>query len=947
MRNYLGVMTIVFLLFLYASSSAAAGSNLPERIKVGYYENQPLIYTDKETKTVKGIYADLLNAIADKENWQLEYAPLDWNECLERLQNGSIDIMPAIGFSEQRSKHYLFSRENVLVNWGQVFTPRNSQIESITDLHDKKIGVMKNDIYYSDSEGILSLTEEFGVTCVFIEYATYEDIFRALMSNALDAGITDRLNGNQLYKRYFNVRKTSIIFKPVDLRFAFPKNSLLSLQLIPMIDSDLLEMKKNRNSTYNQSLNNLLQDLPVYYKHYLVYLQVFAITFLVAIVAILLWNWSLNKNIKLRTGELRESEKKYRSLYSLLRLMTDNVPDMIWAKDLEKRYTFANKTICEQLLIAENTDEPIGKNDLFFAARQRKRYPQNKHWHTFGEICANSDEIVMKEKKARRFDEYGNVLGKFLFLDVHKAPFWNEEGEMIGTVGSARDVTNEKRLERERTDAMEKLRLREEFNFALFNYNPIETIVVDKEGKIIKTNKALHEKRQRLPDIGTLMFKDYAANYDHNMHAELQNCLKSGRIKSFPDLIYAQDRHFSVTISPFPQGAIITAEDISDRKHAEEQIEKLTSVFENLKTDPEENIYFIVQQTQQILHGTCSLFNKLDNKEHSLYVWAISDRPDDLTERDIPEGHICYEATIKGKNKTIIIPDLDKTRYVETDPNVRKYKLKSYLGHPVHLQGKPVGSLCIVDSKPRNFSEIEVKIITTLAKAVSIEEERKMVAAKIRDSLEEKEILLKEIHHRVKNNMQIISSLLKLQARKITDKYSQELFQDSYQRVKSMALIHEKLYASSDLMKIDFSSYISNLTENILKNFSMGIHKIKMHTDIKDLFLDINTAIPCGLIINELVMNSVKYAFTGRKEGNINISMQKGNNNIISLVVKDDGLGIPAGVNLKEPETLGLQLIQALSSQLRGNFSITGKNGTAFTLKFSEKKDKKEKSAEI
>lgn len=138
---------------------------------------------------------------------------------------------------------------------------------------------------------------------------------------------------------------------------------------------------------------------------------------------------------------LRESEQRYKSLYAMMRLMCDNAPDMIWAKDLDNRYLFANKAMCVGLLNATDTDEPVGKNDMFFAKRARASHPDRSDWHTFGEICRDSDVVVLESKRSMRFDEYGNVKGRFLFLDVHKALFRDESGAIIGTVGCARDVT--------------------------------------------------------------------------------------------------------------------------------------------------------------------------------------------------------------------------------------------------------------------------------------------------------------------------------------------------------------------------------------------------------------------------------------------------------------------------------------------------------------------------
>lgn len=143
----------------------------------------------------------------------------------------------------------------------------------------------------------------------------------------------------------------------------------------------------------------------------------------------------------------RANEARYQQLYTMLRLMCDNVPDMIWAKDLDKRFLFTNRAICERLLHAHDTDEPIGKTDIFFANRERSLHPDDPNWHTFGEICVDSDEVVLTTRQAQRFDEYGNVRGEFLRLDVYKAPFWDADGALIGAVGCARDVTREKAIE--------------------------------------------------------------------------------------------------------------------------------------------------------------------------------------------------------------------------------------------------------------------------------------------------------------------------------------------------------------------------------------------------------------------------------------------------------------------------------------------------------------------
>ena len=144
-------------------------------------------------------------------------------------------------------------------------------------------------------------------------------------------------------------------------------------------------------------------------------------------------------------SEIREADERYRHIYSLIRMMADNMPDMLWAKDLDKKFIFANKSVCENLLHATDTDEPIGKSQSFFAERERQKYPGRRDWYSFGELCQDSDEVTINSGKSEHFDEFGNVFGKFLYLDVRKAPIYDANGVMIGIVGSARDVTAQKK----------------------------------------------------------------------------------------------------------------------------------------------------------------------------------------------------------------------------------------------------------------------------------------------------------------------------------------------------------------------------------------------------------------------------------------------------------------------------------------------------------------------
>jgi len=141
----------------------------------------------------------------------------------------------------------------------------------------------------------------------------------------------------------------------------------------------------------------------------------------------------------------------------LLKLLTQNLPDMLWVKDMKGAYLYANQAICDGLLMAKNTTEPLGKNDVFFALREREKYKDRPNWHTFGELCFNSDQVVIDNNKAMKFEEYGNVKGKLLYLEVYKAPFYDKEGKIIGTVGAGRDITELKKMQLDLKESLAKL----------------------------------------------------------------------------------------------------------------------------------------------------------------------------------------------------------------------------------------------------------------------------------------------------------------------------------------------------------------------------------------------------------------------------------------------------------------------------------------------------------
>lgn len=215
---------------------------------------------------------------------------------------------------------------------------------------------------------------------------------------------------------------------------------------------------------------------------------------------------------------------------------------------------------------------------------------------------------------------------------------------------------------------------------------------------------------------------------------------------------------------------------------------------------------------------------------------------------------------------------------------------------------------------------------------------RKRAEELIQASLREKEVLLKEIHHRVKNNLQVTSSLLNLQSGYIHDPQAQEMFADSQNRIRSMALVHEKLYQSNDLSRINFADYVSSLATLLFRSFAVDAEQISLNIEGGGIFLSVESAVPCGLIVNELLSNCLKHAFPKGRRGEVQIRIGREADGGLTVAVADNGVGLPETLDVTRTETLGLQLVRTLTQQIDGTVHVERNGQTEFKIVFPELK---------
>jgi PAS domain S-box-containing protein len=395
-----------------------------------------------------------------------------------------------------------------------------------------------------------------------------------------------------------------------------------------------------------------------------------------------------------------------------------------------------------------------------------------------------------------------------------------------------------------------------------------------------------------------------------------------------------------------------------------ESIEKIPQVMDNLMKNYKTS-FEAVQLTKKGELLPVEINTHLFNIKSEKYILSIA--------RDIRERKQVEDALKKSeiKYRTIFnnIQDIfyqtdNSGNIIEISPSIERYsgykpseligksvemvylnpQDRNYLINEIEEKGEVVDYELILKTKNKSLLYVSTNahlLFDSSNKPIGIEgslrdiTDRKNIELQLQKSLIEKEMLLKEIHHRVKNNLMIISSLLNLQSRYIKDEESKNIFKESQNRANSMALIHERLYRSTDLKKIDFGDYIRTLADDLYHTYVMDTSLVQINVEVDDLMLDINTSIPLGLIVNELVTNSLKHAFLPGESGEINIKFNSQDDKYL-LEVKDNGIGFPNDIDYKNTDSLGLRLVTSLTEQIDGKIEFNNTSGTSFKIIFTE-----------
>ncbi|MEB3226691.1 MAG: histidine kinase dimerization/phosphoacceptor domain -containing protein [Synechococcus sp.] len=319
--------------------------------------------------------------------------------------------------------------------------------------------------------------------------------------------------------------------------------------------------------------------------------------------------------------------------------------------------------------------------------------------------------------------------------------------------------------------------------------------------------------------------------------------------------------------------------------------------------------------------------SKLEIINHPLHLFFPP-----VTQRASPpplEEHLltCLREKSKEKFTYFLLQD-NKQLTLEINCAYFSHKIQDQLETGLVLTFKDITKTL---EQQLQLTQIEAEVIKT-----------KRTQEKLSLSLKQKETLLKEIHHRIKNNLLVVSSLIEWQSETLKNSSALEIMQDCQMRIYTMALVHEKMYRADNLSQIELGEYMQDLAQHLLKMTDLAQHKITLKIETEPVFVNIETAVPCGLIFNELFLNSLKHAFPDQREGIITLKLLLNDQtNIISLIVADNGVGLPETFDITQSETLGLQLISMLVHQLDGHLSIVNQPGVEFKIDFSELQYKK------
>ena len=603
--------------------------------------------------------------------------------------------------------------------------------------------------------------------------------------------------------------------------------------------------------------------------------------------------WAIIRDISKRKKAeelLLESENKFRELF-------ENANDMITLNEIDEnslpgKFIEVNQIGIERLGYSRDEFLNMTPKDIVAPDNHAEMVINAKEFQKSGDV---QFEITHLTKDGKRIKvEVNNHLFKL-------------DGKTVA-LAISRDITQRKKAEKDLIQSEKQYRtlyssMNEGVAIHKVIYNKYDTPV---DYEIVDVNPAYEEilKIKRKDVLGKKASDVYGVGNAPYLKIYYE-VAKTGKSKHFETYFEPMDKHFSISVfSPAPRTFATIFEDITGRKKTEEALRESEEIYRTLfESDPN---YTILISLDGVI---------LDVNTAALNIIGLS--KDEIVGKNFEDVTIFPKEDMKLNREMF-------SSLLKQEAASHHYESKIFDKNGNIRRLETVLTTIIKDGQPSHFLVISIDIT-----------ERKVAEDKIKFSLKEKDILLKEIHHRVKNNMQIISSLLNLQSNYIDDEIALDVLRESQNRVKTMGMIHEKMYQSNDFINIKFDEYILRLVSDLFYSYDIQEDHIKPVIEVEEVKLNIETGIPCGLIISELVSNSLKYAFPEGKTGKLKVSLKKYSNKY-ELTISDNGIGFPEDLKFKNTDSLGLQLVNSLVDQIDGEITLDTSQGTKFKIMFKE-----------
>lgn len=603
--------------------------------------------------------------------------------------------------------------------------------------------------------------------------------------------------------------------------------------------------------------------------------------------------------------ELRYLQDQSINQAAKLNSIFESSAHLIWTVDKEFKATSFNKNFIKVFKLY-NQAEPVLNTQLHTLLNKRKQTEYRSYWYNLYKKVFFGNSLKLEKQQ---FTPDGKIIYNEIFLN----PIRNANNEIIEVACLAHDITENKQFEKQIVEQSAKLKaIFESGDHLIWTVNKkLELTSYNKNYFNLITNPVPRKKLEEnitISVLDTIQSKERKAFWVEKYKRVLEGKPFVFVHKSVINNVdvYREVYLYPILLNNEVVEVSVIAQNITERIENEkkilEQSAKLKAIFES----GEQLMWTITRDFK-----FTSLNQNYANAIFDLYGFY-------------PEvGKSIREI---GKQKTAPFESLWDEKYASAF-NGKQVDLTT---ERVTLNGKKVfRQYYLYPIKNINNEVVEVSGIGFDVTENKINEE------KITQSLKEKDVLLKEVHHRVKNNMQVISSILNLQSSYVRDSYALNLLKECQNRIKSMAFIHESLYQTKNFESVNFSEYVTTLSKNLVHTYSINTKKIKLILTLDDLYLNLDASIPCGLIINEIISNSLKYAFPDNRDGIIFVTLRVDKNKV-KIEVGDNGVGIPENVDIKNTQTLGLQLVDTLVEQLSGTLKLNRSKGTIFSIEFNK-----------